>query len=151
MRNVKPSVAEEDMALPLCDKIQSEGEGRLTVPLWMLTSFAVPSADPVIASVDSLLMARQVITSLWKRASSEVIRCTADAVLGSQTIKEASSETVTILLPSGVNMPLVTGPEWPLKTFMNAPEGTAHIHTDESVAPAKMMFPLGCQLIHYER
>lgn len=104
-----------------------------------------------MARVLSLLIAKQVITSLWKRASSEVIRKVAAAVLGSQTMSEQSSETVTIFLPSGVNMPLVTGPEWPLKTFMNAPEGTAHIQTEESVAPARMMLPLGCQLIHYER
>jgi len=32
---------------------------------------------------------------------------------------------------------------------MKAPEGTAHIQTEESVAPAKMMLPLGCQLIHF--
>src|ERR1700722_8736054 len=96
----------------------------------------------------SLLTAKQVITSLWNRASSEVMGWRAAAVLGSQTINEESSETVTMRLPSGVNMPLVTGPECPLKTFINAPEGMAHIQTDESVAPARMMLPLGCQLIH---
>ena len=99
-----------------------------TWPLVRLTSRAFPSMAPVIANVLSLFTATVTTGSLWKRASSPERRTSDAADLGSQTMNEVSSETVTIFLPSGVNLPEVTGAAWPLKMFINLPLGTMIIH-----------------------
>ena len=46
------------------------------------------------------------------------------AIFGSHTIKDTSSDALTIFFPSGVNCPAVTVAEWPAKTFIHSPDGT---------------------------
>mmetsp|Transcript_65126 Transcript_65126/g.160362 ORF Transcript_65126/g.160362 Transcript_65126/m.160362 type:complete len:247 (-) Transcript_65126:361-1101(-) len=117
-------------------------------PYVILVSIAVLSSLPV--STKSSFVSQHVTDARWN-VPAPLGSCTVTRhwpSLGLHKRALQSCATDTTCLPSGVNLPSLTAPLCPLKTAMQLPDGTLHIHTDMSVLPASTTSPLVCHCTH---